>query len=80
MCIPVTDVLSLAARLHRCRGNCCRDIDNGKTFSGQTSYSHTGSYYWPSDNKTPPIISVSELALVLGINLDPIGKTLTVAE
>ena len=30
--------LSLAARLHRCHANCSHHVNNGWTFSGQTSY------------------------------------------
>ena len=33
--------LSLAARLHQCHANCSHYINNGWTFSRQTSYIHT---------------------------------------
>ena len=37
--------LSLAARFHRCHTNCSRYINNGWTFSGQTSYSGSISFF-----------------------------------
>ena len=39
--------LSLAARLHRCHANHSRYINNGWTFSGQTSYTGSGTNIAP---------------------------------